>query len=449
MRSVGRLPALAAALLACLAADRRASAGAEGVPPPEARFDQALRLLSSPFEADRAEGVAALSSLDEAARSRVVREFLSAPAGRRQAFVEVLAADGSDAALDALLAALEAAADPGESAAIRRALAENSDRVADRVAARRAPDGSRPAYLEDLARVLERARVESVFLSRKSRSGATGTYRDQFAPLRPWRKHAIELMFAILEDREPKTPGVYPAGRFRFLTAPRFVASDWEIRDMAANALSDLVEPGDDGAFRAVYRNFLRFDLESRERDPFGAKSRPAAALADTLVAILYVHRSRLPKGTGPEDMPTDPVRHFDRLVDGRIRERADTEITEEDAAILCLRLRRYAEAIRRYETVLDQGLSRAYPHYNLACAHSLWSSESGLSDAERAGLRAKALGHLSESIAAGYLDWPWMEQDRDLDAIRDAPAYRTLLAKVKAEFRAPAGSEPAPRAPR
>ena len=63
----------------------------------------------------------------------------------------------------------------------------------------------------------------------------------------------------------------------------------------------------------------------------------------------------------------------------------------------------------------------------------------------------------LQKSVDAGYADWPWMEEDRDLDAIRKEPGYAPMLAKMKAEFspdavrrdlrRPPPAKEPAPAA--
>lgn len=58
--------------------------------------------------------------------------------------------------------------------------------------------------------------------------------------------------------------------------------------------------------------------------------------------------------------------------------------------------------------------------HYNLACSYSLL------------GKINKSLASLSKAIELGYDDIRHMEQDTDLDRLRDEEGYKTLINKLK-----------------
>ena len=244
-------------------------------------------------------------------------------------------------------------------------------------------------------------------------------------------------MFAIVENRAPKEPGVYPTGPYRFLRPLPFVANPFELRSMAVNAIGDLVRPGDDATFRALWRLYEKIDEKVREnRDPM----RPIdeEELLDSLLATLYWNRRAIPTGPG---MPENAAKTLENAANERIEQLRSGPAADDAAAVFCLRLGRYGDAIEIYKTVVQGGRTRAYPYYNMACAYALASLDGGIGEAEpdatplRSARRPRARGRV------GYLDWPWMEQDRDLDAIRDAPRYAALLAKVKEEFRPPPSS--------
>ena len=79
---------------------------------------------------------------------------------------------------------------------------------------------------------------------------------------------------------------------------------------------------------------------------------------------------------------------------------------------------------------------SRAIAYYNKACAYAMWSLAPEVpSEKIRDALRREGLASLQRSVDAGYQDWPWMEQDRDLDAIRGLPGYADLVKGIKASF--------------
>jgi tetratricopeptide (TPR) repeat protein len=73
--------------------------------------------------------------------------------------------------------------------------------------------------------------------------------------------------------------------------------------------------------------------------------------------------------------------------------------------------------------------------HYNLACLYSLQNET------------ALAMHHLQRSIDTGFLDFSWMDKDRDLDNIRNLPEFAELKARVLApmdsETEVPEGRDP------
>ena len=73
----------------------------------------------------------------------------------------------------------------------------------------------------------------------------------------------------------------------------------------------------------------------------------------------------------------------------------------------------------------MDRKLVRLRPdnataHYNLACSLAL------------SRRRAEALRSLEHAIALGYDDYDWMQQDPDLEGLKDHPAFQKLLAKLQ-----------------
>jgi tetratricopeptide (TPR) repeat protein len=57
--------------------------------------------------------------------------------------------------------------------------------------------------------------------------------------------------------------------------------------------------------------------------------------------------------------------------------------------------------------------------HYNLACLYSIRNEID------------KALHQLDLCVAKGFLDFAWMEKDRDLDNVRSHPGYEELKQRV------------------
>lgn len=416
----------------------------DGDPPgaPTAPTDpvaEGLADLRSPFAAVREAAVARLVALGPAARAPVLAAFSAAPAGTREPFARVLAADGTKEALDALLAGLLGLEEPSDVVAVRRALVEHADRVAEGVRAWRGADGTVPPAIADLARILDRARIEKVFTSRKSRSGGTGYYRGQYDALLPWRKQALSLCLSIVEDVEPVEPGRAPLGRYRFVNRPDMLVEPYEIREMAANAVGELVRRGDDEEFRRIHRIYARFrEAYDARRDEWPPPAEDD--LMDSLLATLYRHRDDVPAGSGESrEPPMDPPDAYDQQVERRALELRMVQSSLASAAGFLLRLGKYREAIDEYRSALRRdSVSVAVPHYNIACAYANWSLEPDTDPSVAANYRRRALDYLRSAVEHGYLDWPWMEQDRDLDPIRSEAGYDRLIASVKEQFWVP-----------
>ncbi len=419
---------LAAAAWSVLAAPQ-ARAGAEDGAPPGTEVGDAIRALESPFLLEREQGVRELIRLGREARAAVAEAFGKATATTRASLVRVMAADGSAEALATLLDTL-VGADTALATAIERALVEHAEAVSEGVERHRDASGRVPARIAELEMLLRRARVERAFLSRKSRSGSTGYYRGQFDVLAPERRTALEVCFHVLADRPLKVPGEYPLGAYRFLRPVPFLLDPWEVRGMAANAIAELARPGDTALLDAIERLYEEFDLAIRRHPGPGiAMEEP---LSDTLLVTL--HRLR------PEGERKDPDGdHANHTWEMEVEERLDVlgHGSETDRApALLLRLGRYREAISRYRQVIREEETIAIPHYNIACAYAMWSREN--EDGQAAEHRKQAMDNLVLAVESGYMDWPWMEQDRDLDPIREDPRYERLLERVKAQFDPP-----------
>ena len=103
----------------------------------------------------------------------------------------------------------------------------------------------------------------------------------------------------------------------------------------------------------------------------------------------------------------------------------------ESTCAGLAIRAGWYEQAIRYYKEVLSQTtLSRSTSYYNIACAYASWSRE--VEGAERRRKQDEALRNLETSVALGWTDLGWMEQDGDLDPIRKTARYRALVASIE-----------------
>ena len=413
----------------------RSGWAAEPPAPQPASAAVALPRLGSQFLAERDQAVLDLIRLLPGSRDAVLEAFPTADRATRPLLVRVLAADGSKASIDALLRALPATDDSATAMAIEQSLVDHAEEVGPVVKAWRDPSGRLPPRIAELAALLQRARIESLFLSRKSKSGGTGSYPGQFDVLRADRKDAIEICLAILTDRAFKLPGTFlPLGAYQWLRAPPFVVERSELRGMAVNAIAELATAGDAGVIERLegYHDALEREIALEERRAdlrrrlfFGGNAAIVQkALLDSVIATLARLR---------------PDPWHDRAVE-RIAELEREFSQTDDAAALALRLGDYGRAERLYFKLRRSG-ETALASYNLACAYARWALEierggGAKSDRSPADLRGRALTALETAVDAGYPDWEWMTQDRDLDPIHDDPRFAVLVERMKAPFR-------------
>ncbi len=84
-------------------------------------------------------------------------------------------------------------------------------------------------------------------------------------------------------------------------------------------------------------------------------------------------------------------------------------------------RLRKTPEAYGDWARLFT---SLQFAHYNLACVF-----------AQRVKT-AETIRHLKKAVDYGYIDLDWIKRDRDLDVIRDDPAYAELVDYVEARIK-------------
>jgi tetratricopeptide (TPR) repeat protein len=80
----------------------------------------------------------------------------------------------------------------------------------------------------------------------------------------------------------------------------------------------------------------------------------------------------------------------------------------------------RIADGLRMDRKLVRLLPSNATAHYNLACSLALVKR------------KAAALRSLRQAIELGYRDFDWMQQDPDLDLLKNHPDFLTLLEQLK-----------------
>lgn len=81
----------------------------------------------------------------------------------------------------------------------------------------------------------------------------------------------------------------------------------------------------------------------------------------------------------------------------------------------------RIADGLRMDRKLVRLRPGNATAHYNLACSLALVKR------------KAEALRALHRAIELGYDDHKWLEEDPDLEGLKQSPAFRSLLQKLKA----------------
>ena len=440
----------------------------------EAPSARALRLLASPLQAERREAVASLVELLPEVRGQIIDLLPRASWATQMQLIEVLSRDGSPEAERALLDHLMRT-DETQAVRIRMNLARDEAASARLLQRFRedpraflaigstdtkdtAPGAQGLRRLMDLLSLLQRAEIEEKFLSRKSKSGSTGYYRGQYDLLKDpalgetFRLQSLDVVTGIALNEAVVVPGVYRSGAYRFLR-PHYL-DEVELVGMALNAVAELCTPDDLHIIRRLHRHLLALDTKrmllynrlddvlmeagwgKAFDDAHQAWEDALGEYADVLSSLAII----------VPDL-------FDRTVSRFIREIRSYEVPKQPRAplgmiaALLIRVGRYPEAIDAYETYLARGYGSAVlSHYNLACAWASYSQAEGASALEVQDRKQRALRELSLSVEAGWSDVGWMNEDRDLDAIRDTQTYRDLVTFIEEKFKMPE-EEPLPGA--
>ncbi len=255
--------------------------------------------------------------------------------------------------------------------------------------------------------------------------------------------------------RDGGIPGFYD-GQFA-VTADRFdelarIAGDpamhHTLRMMAVMALQ---EAGDGEALAAVLEPLLvpvadELRLDRREWDePFDPMSEEETR--EYLDVELSRHARFALAKDGQPDAIMERIREMEVLVDGREAYILDPTIPSAGAPVRNVAYYRemwfqigyhyqqlddYESAARWYRALCDnlEGSATRWALYNLACIESL------------VGRPDEAMAHLEQAHAVGFLDVAWLEEDGDLDSLRDREDYRALVRELRgnsAEPEAPA----------
>lgn len=80
----------------------------------------------------------------------------------------------------------------------------------------------------------------------------------------------------------------------------------------------------------------------------------------------------------------------------------------------------RIADGLKMDRKLVKLQPQNATAHYNLACSLALSKRKSD------------ALRELREAVQLGYRDFDWMQQDPDLDALKNHPEFHALLTALK-----------------
>lgn len=80
----------------------------------------------------------------------------------------------------------------------------------------------------------------------------------------------------------------------------------------------------------------------------------------------------------------------------------------------------RIADGLKMDRKLVKLQPGNATAHYNLACSLALSKR------------KADALRSLRQAVQLGYKDLDWMQQDPDLEPLKDHPEFQSLLAQLK-----------------
>jgi hypothetical protein len=195
-----------------------------------------------------------------------------------------------------------------------------------------------------------------------------------------------------------------------------------ELRTLAAYSFGELVSPGDEATTERLLTLYKRYaeldeDLHRVERRELA----PALAFSLHDLGVAWPGQRLLRELT---------ERAYSR--DWNQRRDAIWEL-----GYAYMRLGEPDKGTEHYHLVLEMAEGdKGVTAYNLACSFAMRAMQE---PRRRELFRRMALGYLQQAVERyRWIDWPWMEEDGDLDFIRDDPVYVELLARLKAQYPVP-----------
>jgi len=282
-----------------------------------------------------------------------------------------------------------------------------------------APDELPDVRRRALEAVRLRWKVEAELVRLKSPSGPTGHYEGQYKDLRKLGPEAIPVFFDLTMDRASPILGEGSAGPYRSMHPGMVRFNRAELRDLAAHAFGEIVERTDEATIRRLQVLWRRYFNADRVRYRLEREAL-SAALAYSLhdlgreqAASDYI--ARLEYEARDYDDPAKALGAMWELGYANIR------------------IGEYEEGERWYTEALRSSPSKAIAAYNMACNFAMRAQQE---PPRREDFTERAIRYLELAINRyNYGDWKWMEEDGDLDFIRDHPHYKQLLAQLKRKY--------------
>lgn len=294
--------------------------------------------------------------------------------------------------------------DPAMKEASEAALASIGRKAIEEVGKAVASGRLKKSVAEGIELQYTRGEVERLLESQFGDDDSTGFFEGQFKDLETFgRDKAVPVLIRMLQDR------AYAFRRIHRRERPDKYRMT--MKELAVMALGELGGDAALPALKAFYADEAQMRLMTKR------------VREETLVAL---HRQGEKKPL--EDHLREARQGVDRLLKSEIPEQKEEGCDQLfSLGLLYTRLKKYPEAVQIYQELIAtiekfkleraRETNMATTYYNLACLSAL------------GGDRAKGVEWLDKAVRAGFTDRAWIRKDRDLDALREDPGYKKILA--------------------
>jgi len=281
------------------------------------------------------------------------------------------------------------------------------------------PDEVPAARKDAIEAVRLRWKIEAELLRLKSTTGLTGHYEGQYQRFRKLGPAVIPVLFDLTMDRASPLPGEGGAGPYRAIHPGMVHFERRELRGLAAYAFGEIVEKTDAQTIRRLRGLWDRYFDADSERYRF-EREELAPALGFSLHDLGYKTPAR------------EYIKRLTRIY-AEDRWGFDALSAMWDLGYACIRIGEYEKGQSWYDRVLRVSPGKALAAYNMACNFAMRARRE---PRLRARFKREALGYLWRAIHDyNYGDWKWMEEDGDLDFIRNEPLYKELLKHLQRKY--------------